>query len=250
MPKRSCLMERKFQLPPLSPPDGITDFLLRLWKRRLCACAVRRAHVSKHFNTACAYWYHHCVIQYWWYRIFGIGIGPSLSCGMLLHTMGIGHTCVTQSDRHIQICSTQIDGAHWREAKMRMRIPSCYTWCLLWMKLGYRRSRTRYHVLAVSSQVHGTFILTICTKYAWCVHVWSIQVSIASVCKLVWWWYLYCLIPIRHELWSNFLACRSEYYNHTHTHTHTHTAVPVPFSNFWIWVAPLLNHVHTATYLV
>ena len=75
-------MERKIQLPPLSPPDGITDFLLTVWKRRLCACAVRRAHVSKHFDTACAYRYHHCVSQYRWYRIFGIGIGPSLPIGV------------------------------------------------------------------------------------------------------------------------------------------------------------------------
>ena len=52
------------QLPPLSPPDGITDFLLRVWKRKLYACAVQRAHVSKHVDNVCTYRYHHCVSQY------------------------------------------------------------------------------------------------------------------------------------------------------------------------------------------
>ena len=52
-----------------------------MWKRRLYACAVRCTHVSKHVDTACAYRYHHCVSQYRQYRIFGIGIGPSLLLG-------------------------------------------------------------------------------------------------------------------------------------------------------------------------
>jgi len=53
-------------------------FLLSVWKHRLYACTVRRTHISKHIDTSCAYRYHHCVSQYRWYRIFGIGIGPSL----------------------------------------------------------------------------------------------------------------------------------------------------------------------------
>jgi len=53
-----------------------------MWKRtcRLNTCAVRHTHVSKHVDTACTYRYHHCVNQYQRYRIFGIGISPSLGC--------------------------------------------------------------------------------------------------------------------------------------------------------------------------
>ena len=65
----------------LSPLDGITDFLLSMWKHRCYACVVQRVHVSKHIDTACLYRYHHSVNQYRWYQIFGISIGPSL----LLH---------------------------------------------------------------------------------------------------------------------------------------------------------------------
>jgi len=70
-------------------------------------------------------------------------------------------------------------------------------------------------------------------------------------------WYLYCLILIRHELLSYFVALLpSTVITHTHTHAHTHTHTHQYqnqyqyqyqyqyHSNFWIRVALLLNSVH------
>ena len=86
-------MESKIQSPPLSPLNGITDFLLSVWKRRLYTCTVQRAHVSEHVDTACVYRYHHSVSQYRRYRIFGVDVGPSLD-GIQMIGNGLTNFCL------------------------------------------------------------------------------------------------------------------------------------------------------------